>query len=367
LPRPARERPDACQALWLQALARSTRARPALARDPLSWSGDDERSNPRVSNAPEAAGGVTVRRPIVFGEILFDQFPDGSRVLGGAPLNVAAHLAGLGFEPLLISRVGDDADGRRIRDELPRRALDEAGIQRDPVHATGEVRVELVAGEPRFEILAERAWDFIDDDAAATAIAGTEAALLYHGTLAARHEVSRRALERLRRAAAAPVFIDVNLRPPWTPVARARELARDADWLKVSREELGTLLDETVAAGDAALAADARALIARLGVERLVVSDGPRGALLVERDGNGRAGETRVPAPELGAARFVDAVGAGDALAAVLVAGAVAGWPRSTALGRGTELAAAICGVRGALPESTDFYGPYCVAWGLGS
>jgi fructokinase len=28
----------------------------------------------------------------VFGEVLFDYFPDGSRVLGGAPFNVAWHL-----------------------------------------------------------------------------------------------------------------------------------------------------------------------------------------------------------------------------------------------------------------------------------
>ena len=30
-------------------------------------------------------------RPVVFGEVLFDCFPDGSRVLGGAPFNVAWH------------------------------------------------------------------------------------------------------------------------------------------------------------------------------------------------------------------------------------------------------------------------------------
>jgi len=28
----------------------------------------------------------------IFGEVLFDHFPDGSRVLGGAPFNVAWHL-----------------------------------------------------------------------------------------------------------------------------------------------------------------------------------------------------------------------------------------------------------------------------------
>jgi sucrose synthase len=39
---------------------------------------------------------------LVFGEMLFDQFPDRT-VLGGAPFNVARHLAGFGWPPLLIS------------------------------------------------------------------------------------------------------------------------------------------------------------------------------------------------------------------------------------------------------------------------
>ncbi|MBA1332725.1 carbohydrate kinase, partial [Candidatus Endoriftia persephone str. Guaymas] len=49
--------------------------------------------------------------PIIFGEVLFDCFEDGSRVLGGAPFNVAWHLQALGAAPLFISRVGDDSLG----------------------------------------------------------------------------------------------------------------------------------------------------------------------------------------------------------------------------------------------------------------
>ncbi len=32
-------------------------------------------------------GSPTGRRPLIFGEVLFDCFPDGIRVLGGAPFN----------------------------------------------------------------------------------------------------------------------------------------------------------------------------------------------------------------------------------------------------------------------------------------
>ncbi len=44
---------------------------------------------------------------LVFGEVLYDIFPD-AEVLGGAPFNVARHLAGFGSGALLISRVGRD-------------------------------------------------------------------------------------------------------------------------------------------------------------------------------------------------------------------------------------------------------------------
>ena len=44
--------------------------------------------------------------PLIFGEVLFDVYPDGTEILGGAPFNVAWHLQGFGVSPLMISRVG---------------------------------------------------------------------------------------------------------------------------------------------------------------------------------------------------------------------------------------------------------------------
>ena len=47
-------------------------------------------------------------QPLVFGEVLWDCFPDGQQVLGGAPFNVAWHLHAFGISPLFVSRVGQD-------------------------------------------------------------------------------------------------------------------------------------------------------------------------------------------------------------------------------------------------------------------
>ena len=48
-----------------------------------------------------------------FGEILWDCLPSGKHA-GGAPFNVAAHLAQLGVTVSLISAVGRDAMGDEI-------------------------------------------------------------------------------------------------------------------------------------------------------------------------------------------------------------------------------------------------------------
>ena len=83
---------------------------------------------------------------IVWGEVLWDQFPDGAE-LGGAPANVAWHLAGLGAQVELVTRVGADADGARARARLTEHGVGLALAQIDPARATGAVAVTVHAGD----------------------------------------------------------------------------------------------------------------------------------------------------------------------------------------------------------------------------
>ena len=71
------------------------------------------------------------RRVVVFGEVLFDRFPDGSEVLGGAPFNVAWNLQAFDARPLLVSRVGNDRLGRRILAAMKDWGMDLGGMQVD--------------------------------------------------------------------------------------------------------------------------------------------------------------------------------------------------------------------------------------------
>ena len=70
-------------------------------------------------------------KALCFGEILWD-VKDGTRTLGGAPLNVAGHISKLGGESYIISSVGDDELG-----QLTMTAIDGLEVDRRFVHISG--------------------------------------------------------------------------------------------------------------------------------------------------------------------------------------------------------------------------------------
>lgn len=289
------------------------------------------------------------RPPVLFGEVLFDCFEDGSRVLGGAPFNVAWHLQAFGAEPLLVSRVGDDPPGRQVSEAMQQWGMSTAGLQLDPVHATGEVAVTLQQGQPRFEIVANRAWDHID----AAALPKVTPALIYHGSLALREATSARALRQLL-VHRSPIFVDVNLRDPWwTPQLIAERLAQ-ADWVKLNDIELQLLVGS---AED--LLTLARALQKHHSIATLIVTRGSEGAFALDPHGNVvDAG----PVPET---TVVDTVGAGDGFAAICLLGLLYDWPLALTLARAQQFAAHLVAQRGATSDDPSLYQMLRSAWQL--
>lgn len=289
-------------------------------------------------------------RPLIFGEVLFDRFEDGSEVLGGAPLNVAWNLRGLGLDPLLVTRVGDDDAGRRIRHAMTSFGLDSAGVQIDADHPTGAVDVSIVDGEPRFEIVSGVAWDFIEPPDSAPA---GPPSLVYHGSLALRSPVSAATARVLVDSAPpAPVFFDVNLRPPWWDRAAIADRLLSAHTVKLNEDELDTLAPD----GED-LDGRARDLLERSSATNVVVTRGARGAVAFTRDG-ARA----LTAPD-GSPTVVDTVGAGDAFSSVLILGLLQEWPLATMLDRAREFAEAVVGLRGATTSDADFYSRFRAPW----
>lgn len=101
-----------------------------------------------------------------------------------------------------------------------------------------------------------------------------------------------------------------------------------------------------------------RALIEQFSLERVLVTCGAEGAWQLTADGIETRAEGSAPTGGI-----VDTVGAGDGFAAVFVLGTLRGWPASRTLSRANRFAAALCGIRGAIPDDPGFYQPFLKEW----
>jgi len=278
----------------------------------------------------------------VFGEVLFDFFPSGEKVLGGAPFNVAWHLQALGDRPQLITRVGNDEPGREILQALAEWGMSAAGVQLDPEHPTGRVVVEIVDDEPAYQIVPACAYDFI---AAEQIQPPEDGGILYHGTLGLRSPTSREALCGLLQQDALAVFLDVNLRTPWWQLAEVESRLQRARWVKLNEEELRLL---------GFIAADLVSAVAafqeRFALEQVILTRGEAGAMV--RTSGGDVHQA-VPEPAL---KFVDTVGAGDAFSAVYLHGLRTDWPIPKCLEAAQRFASQVVGLRGATTTERVFY-----------
>ncbi|MGO3885878.1 MAG: sugar kinase [Mycetocola sp.] len=232
---------------------------------------------------------------------------------GGAESNVAAHVAALGHESRWVSRLGDDALGARIRDQLDRRGVDTSGVVIDSTRPTG-----LYLKDPGHGVVYYRSGSAASacDVADAAGVRWDGVAVLHiTGITAALSSTAAEFLDELivrARAAGAQVSVDVNHRPVlWTgrdAAAPLDALARQADILFVGRDEAEALWGE----------ATAEAIRDRFPLTPvLVVKDAHIGATAF-------AGTTTVFEPSA-RVDVVDAVGAGDAFAGGFLAATLAG------------------------------------------
>jgi fructokinase len=66
---------------------------------------------------------------ICFGEVLWDVFPEYKKI-GGAPLNVALRLHTFKNEVSIISSIGNDKNGRELKDYIEQQGLSTVYIQK---------------------------------------------------------------------------------------------------------------------------------------------------------------------------------------------------------------------------------------------
>jgi fructokinase len=306
----------------------------------------------------------------MFGEALVDDFGS-EQVVGGAPFNAARNLAALGTPTLMITRIGDDANGEAVRAEFERYGMPQSGLQLDANWPTGRVVVERTVRGHSFHILPDQAYDHIEPAPALAALSALDAPcqpaprVLYFGTLAQRHLASRSTLLDLLAATTATRYLDLNLREGQYTERTVFESLRHADILKVNEEELAALFGWYAPAGPQVVRADdplvlqtCMALIANFGLQAMIVTLGPRGAMYL-----GAGGRVIREHGNEEPYKLVDTVGAGDAFSAVFLHGHVQGWDLALTMARANAFAGAVCGLSGAVPQDMAFYEPWTQRW----
>lgn len=295
---------------------------------------------------------------ILFGEVLADIFGD-RRVFGGAPFNVARHLQAFGLHPVLISRIGNDELGRELLAQIKDAGMDDCGIQPDDLHPTGQVMVHLEEGGHRFEILPEQAYDFIHAGMSHSTSLAMHPQLIYFGTLAQRNAISAHALVTLflSNQGKAPCLLDINLRKPWYDLRTIEHSLIHANLIKINQEELDVLALLFRLTGVSRVR-KAAALLKRFDLDSMLITCGEEGAWHLDKNGK----VTHIDGV-ISSRPVMDTVGAGDGFAAVYILGLLRKWPIMLTLSRANAFAAALCEIRGAIPDSPGFYGPFIADW----
>ena len=288
-------------------------------------------------------------RLVIYGEVLFDCFPDGSNVLGGAPFNVAWHCQAFGLKPLFISRVGNDRQGEQVKQAMQNWGMSTAGLQLDASHSTGNVDVSFNQGEPSYDIVENSAWDFISIDELPDI---DNDILLYHGSLVLRNNISAATLNFLKKTVPTSVFIDINLRVPYWNTDDIKPLMNTCKWLKLNEDELALIVPEQTE-----LEGRMRQLLKSRSLSLVVVTQGEKGVTASEK-----AGEIICVKPEF-TTDVIDTVGAGDSFSSVLLLGQYHHWPLQLTLQRAQQFASAIVGIRGATINDREFYQPFIDEW----
>ncbi|MBA4188660.1 MAG: carbohydrate kinase [Planctomycetaceae bacterium] len=300
--------------------------------------------------------------PIVgIGELLWDVYPDGRKVAGGAPFNFAFHCHQLGHPAVIVSRVGNDDLGRELRERVRELGLSDEYIQTDRKLPTGTVQVTVDnAGQPSYRIVEKVAWDSIEwNNVLADVI--RRAAALCHGTLGFRNKVSRQTilkaagLKSRRGSNPGLVVFDVNIRGEKHGPGRRdwdafEQSVVNSHWAKMNENEDGLIamcIDHMM--DDDPWPRTTEGMFKYLRhftklEDRLwIVTRGADGAELTSE--TIRHHESGVPA------KVVDTVGAGDSFTAAMVCLHLEGRPLRECAQFAVHYAARVCEQPGGTPR----------------
>lgn len=276
-----------------------------------------------------------------FGEILWDVYPD-EKYIGGAPLNFAAHFVKQGGKAYMMSALGDDELGRSALEKLKEWKINSDHVAVLKNAETGKCLVTLdKSGKPSYDLLRGVAYDHID-----CAVEGEKYDALYFGTLALRGGENMRGLEKLIiNNAFGEIFVDVNIRPPFYSKESVGFALGRATVLKISDEELPTVMRE-ISGGEQSVEAAVETISERFeNLKIIVITRGEHGSLAYD------ARTRKIYHANAEKVDVVSTVGAGDSFSAAFMYGYLSGEPIEKCLDRASKLAAFVVSKADAIPD----------------
>ncbi|HVW97857.1 MAG TPA: PfkB family carbohydrate kinase [Mucilaginibacter sp.] len=277
---------------------------------------------------------------LCYGEMLWDVLPDGPQP-GGAPMNVAYHLQKLGLACGIISRVGDDVPGIKLRQLLAGWGIASQLVQTDTEHPTGEVLVDFDEKQDAvYTIVSPAAWDFIRTEKTHRQYLNTAEYLIY-GSLSCRNQVSKDTLLSLLEHKITRVF-DINLREPYPDKATLSELLSKTDIVKFNQAELkytARLFDGWFETEHDKV----KYLQDAFGIPEVVVTRGGDGAAYYKND--------KMYCASAPAIKINDTIGSGDAFLAAFIQSRHQLIPPEISINQAIVMGAFIATKKGGCPE----------------
>jgi fructokinase len=282
----------------------------------------------------------------VFGDILWDIFPD-KREIGGAAFNFAAHMAQLGADVKMLSALGLDKEGDDAYAEAQKYGVDLSGVARIADVPTGRSLITLTDGIPDYDLPFPVAYDCIplpkNEDGGAA-----EGDALYFGTLPVRQpDYPSRAslLELFEHGRFREFFFDINIRKTNYTQDLVELALGKATIMKLSRDEQDAV---RIDADNGDHLAFCRALTRKYPNMKLVL-------LTLDKDGAAvySAEEDKLyysPVPHV---KLVSTVGGGDSLSACFLYNYLNGVDVEECLLRASKLANYVVEHLGAIPPYT--------------
>ena len=281
---------------------------------------------------------------LCIGEVLWDIIR-GQEHIGGAPFNLAAHLARLGCAASILTRIGADSRGEQAIAAIKRLGVETSLVQVDARHPTGWAKVELSGdGVPAFAFPDAPAYNFIEaDDEMLCCLAVAQLDAICFGTLQQKGSQSRESLMRvLRLVPARHVLYDVNIRLDFYPQDILRESLGFSTVVKLNADEAPLVAQRLYGA-----------VLPEAELARRLTGDFPVRVLCVTKGGDGCAVYSDGLARSFACApvQVADTVGAGDAFSAAFLEHYCRTGDPFAAAERGNLLGAYVASQPGAVPE----------------